>query len=120
MAAPSAPIVDAQTPLHWLNAKEAADALGLSLSTLYEQKKRYGGVRRNGTLMFDPVLVSAAAREKEAKRKGDGPTASIVFKALEEGKDPVAIVIEHGVAPEVVERLTDAYARLKSAPKSKR
>jgi hypothetical protein len=120
MAATSPLPTDAQTSTHWLNAKEAADALGLSLSTLYEQKKRYGGVRRNGTLMFDPVLVSAAAREREARRKGDGPTASIVFKALEDGMEPVQIVIAHGVAPDVVEKLSEAYVRLKSVPKSKR
>jgi hypothetical protein len=114
MAAPSPLTTDAQTPAHWLNAKEAADALGLSLSTLYEQKKRYGGVRRNGALMFDPVLVSAAAREKEARKKGDGPTAAIVFKALEEGLTEVQIVIAYGVTPDVVERLAEAYARLKS------
>jgi hypothetical protein len=114
MASPSPLPESTQTSGNWLTAKEAADALKLPLSTFYREKKRYGGLRRNGALMFDPALIAVAVREQEAKRAGDAAFASTVFKELEAGRSEVQIVIDHGIAPEVVERLAEAYARLKS------
>jgi hypothetical protein len=107
-----------------LTAKVVADMLGITKQAVYIQAGKFGGRRIRGEWVFSRTLIEdeierrskvfrPQAKPEVVSGQTQGETASVVFSELRSGKTPECIVIEQKIAPEVVLKLTLAFARLR-------
>lgn len=125
MSAPD-PLSPTQTEF---SAKEAAEFLGVHLATVYEKKHLLGGRKKSarGQWVFDPRKCQAVRDGSLDLEKPDKPTtalpratpdgtlAAAVFDALKRDMPPVDIVVMLEAPPDLVQRFTRDYFRMRGA-----
>jgi hypothetical protein len=130
-ALPAAVIVtirpaDEPSPTRLLTRNQAAQLLGVSVSTVIRREHALKPVLVNGVHMFDEAVVRrevTTIRQRHAVASL-GPTAgdvaASVFELLEADAEPAQIVIRLKVAPDIVQALRSQWLEMLKASKCAR
>jgi hypothetical protein len=117
---------DEPSPTRLLTRNQAAQLLGVSVSTVIRREQALKPVLINGVHMFDEAIVRrevTTIRQRHAVASL-GPTAgdvaASVFELLEAGIAPMQIVIRLKVAPDIVQALRSQWLEMLNASKCAR
>ncbi len=88
--------------------RQASNALGVTLATVKLWEKAGTMVPR----CVEGVHVFSRDQIETVRSNRIGKLSSHAFRAFEAGKTPVQVVIDHGVDPERVAKMHDAYIRM--------
>jgi hypothetical protein len=119
-----------QSGRYTLTRKEAADALGVSVSTV--RRLEFAGLNPvcdgSGTWRFDPSEVAAISPRKRkapvrasklARLRREGKIAARVFRLFERGADLTHVVVTVKLPPQTVQKLYDQWKRGLTEPRSR-
>jgi hypothetical protein len=117
---------DEPSPTRLLTRNQAAQLLGVSVSTVIRREQALKPVLVNGVHMFDEAIVRrevTTIRQRHAVASlgpAAGDVAASVFELLEADVDPTQIVIRLEVAPDIVQALRSQWLEMLKASKCAR
>jgi hypothetical protein len=117
---------DRPPPARLLTRNQAAELLGVSVSTVIRREQALQPVLVNGVHMFDEAIVRrevTTIRQRHAVASlgpAAGDVAASVFELLEADAEPAQIVIRLKVAPDIVQALRSQWLEMLKASKCTR
>lgn len=117
---------DEPPPTRLLTRNQAAQLLGVSVSTVIRREQALKPVLVNGVHMFDEAIVRrevTTIRQRHAVASlgpTTGDVAASVFELLEANVEPAQIVIRLKVAPDIVQALRSQWLEMLKASKCTR